>query len=102
MDDVIATYLEMYSCPIKTKHGIYFGQHNVDRQKHGKGILLNEKEKRLYYGTFENDEKSGFGREFYNETYILAEKYEPNSNEYIIQVNEFKQWKEIFGEKGFW
>jgi hypothetical protein len=50
---------------------------------HGKGILFVPKDKYIYYGYFQRDEKHGFGREFYDEKAIIN-RTEKDSNQFYI------------------
>lgn len=63
---------------------------------HGKGILFVPKDKYIYYGYFQRDEKHGFGREFYDEE-AIRKRTEKASNQEYINESEFRQWKHLFG-----
>ena len=68
---------------------LYFGQLNDKGEKHGKGILFNEKEKYLYYGFWANDQKHGFGKEFYDQANIL-QNYDVGSSARQMSESSFE------------
>jgi hypothetical protein len=52
-----------------------------------------------YYGFFKMGRRHGFGRKFYSEEKAMAEKKQEAKK---MMEQEFRQWENLFSQKGYW